>query len=100
MAGGERAVRFVGDDVPGCAREAFVQNFGYDADVGVGVGRGHHARVDVGYPEFAEGGVEGGEGEGRGVEEETACVSGAAPGFGGFGVGFVVDVVAVMGFCS
>ncbi len=48
----EGARRFVPDNDPCRAREALVQHFHDDADIGVDIGRRHERRVDVGDPEL------------------------------------------------
>lgn len=54
---GQRPRGGVADDDPGGAGQALVQDLGDHADVGVGVGRDHHGRVDAGHPELGEGAV-------------------------------------------
>lgn len=58
-------------------KETFVEHFGHNADVSVGVRCGYEGWIDVGYPEFAEGSVESWQDESADVEEESAGVAGS-----------------------
>jgi len=51
--------RLVSDDEPCGSGEAIIQDFHYDADVGIDVRSDNEAGVDVCDPEFTEGAVEG-----------------------------------------
>ena len=63
--------RLVANDQPCGSGEAFVDDFGYNADVGIAIGRCDERAVDVGYPEFGESPVERGQEEGEDIEEES-----------------------------
>lgn len=74
QSGGEGSAGLVPDDHPCCAGETLVYGLGGGGHVGVGVCRHDEGGVDAGHPELGEGAVEGGEDEGRDVEEERTWV--------------------------